>query len=104
MSSQDPIGSTVPPKRPTTPTHFVGEGVYESGADSPDTSAGADASMKEPLSEHLDSETKESLQSAKGSQSPVWEVARRSHVPTLLAIGGIAWLLVVLVRRSTERW
>jgi hypothetical protein len=110
MSSQDPIGSTVPPERPTNPTHFGGEGLYEPGADSPDsldtmhTIAGADASSKEPLSEHLDSETNETLEGVKDSQRPVWEFARRNHVPTLLAIGGIAWLLVVLVRRSTERW
>jgi hypothetical protein len=34
----------------------------------------------------------------------VWEFAKRNHVPALLAVGGIVWLIGALVRRSTERW
>lgn len=78
MSAQDPIGSTVPPEGPTNPTHFGGNGLYEPNAATPNA--------------------------GEGSQSPVWNLAKRYHVPTLLTVGGIVWLLTALVRRSTERW
>ena len=76
MSSQYPMDSTVPPE------------------------TGEDASLKVPITEHLDSETKESLADEQGS---VWDFAKRNHVPTLLAVGGIVWLLTALVRRATAR-
>ena len=88
MSAQDPIGSTVPPERPVNPTHFGGDGLYESAAatsDIPD--AGAAPSLKTP----------------QGAQGSFWEFAKRNHMPAVLAVGGIVWLLVSLVRRSTER-
>jgi len=88
MSAQDPIGSPVPPEPQVNPTHFGGDGLYEPGAgtsDSPDTGAGP--SSKVP----------------RGSQSSFWEFAKRKHVPTVLAIGGVVWLLASLIRRSTER-
>jgi hypothetical protein len=72
MSAQDPIAATVPPERPVNPTHFGGDGLY-------------DPSMK----------------TAQGAQSSFWELAKRSHMPAVLAVGGIVWLLVSLVRRST---
>jgi hypothetical protein len=46
--------------------------------------------LKVPITEHLDSEKKESLA---GEQGSVWDFARRNHVPALLAVGGIVWLL-----------
>lgn len=76
MSSQDPIGSTVPSERPT----------------------------EVPLSEHLNETKTKSPEGEQGSESSLWQLAKRTHVPTLLAIGGIVWLLASLVRRSTERW
>ena len=101
MSSQDPIGSAVPPERPKNPTHFGADGLYEK-ADAPKT--GESASLRVPLTEHLDSQTKESLEGEQGSQGSKWEAAKRYHVPTLLAVGGIVWLLIALVRRATDRW
>jgi hypothetical protein len=94
MSAQDPMGSSVPPEQPVNPTHFGGEGLYESeagtsgtaGTSAPDN--GADPSVKSP----------------QDSQSPLWDFAKRNHVPAVLAVGGVVWLLVSLVRRSTERW
>jgi hypothetical protein len=88
MSAQDPIGSTVPPEHPVNPTHFGGDGLYEPAADtsdSPDT--GADPSSNTP----------------QGAQSSFWQFAKRNHVPAVLAVGGLVWLLASLVRRSTER-
>lgn len=102
MSSQDPIDSAVPPERPENPTRFGADSLYESTPDAPET--GEDASLKVPLTEHLDSETKQSLEGKQGPQSSIWDFAKRKHVPILLAVGGIVWLLTALVRRSTERW
>jgi hypothetical protein len=82
--TQDPIGSAVPPERPKDPTHFGGEGLYET-KESP--AGETDAQAGEP-----------------GAQGSVWEFAKRNHVPALLAVGGIVWLIGALVRRSTERW
>jgi hypothetical protein len=86
MSAQDPIDSAVPPERPKDPTHFGGEGLYESQPEPPET----------PASEADSSE--------QGAGDSVWEFARRYHVPTVLAVGGIVLLIASLVRRSTERW
>jgi hypothetical protein len=102
MTSQDPIDSAVAPEHPQNPTRLRADGLHESKPDAAET--GEDASLKLPLSEHLDSETKESLEGEHGSRSSLWDFAKRNHVPTLLALGGIAWLLAALVRRSTERW
>jgi hypothetical protein len=99
MSSQDPIGSTVPPERPTNPTHFGGDGLYEP---KPDTSDIADTAFKVPLSEHLDGATMGSLEGEQHAEGSLWDFAKRNHVPALVAIGGIVWLLASLVRRSTE--
>jgi hypothetical protein len=94
MSSQDPIGSAVPPERPANPTHFGGDGLYEPEAEtSKSVNSAEDASLKTKSQER-----------EQGSESSFWELARRNHVPALLAIGGVVWLLVSLVRRSTERW
>ena len=101
MSSQDPFGSAVPPERPKNPTHFGADGLYEK-ADAPES--GEDASLRVPLAEHLGGETKESLEGEQGSQGSTWELAKRYHVPAVLAVGGVVWLLTALVRRSTERW
>ena len=123
MSAQNPSDPALSEVRPRNPTHSGGEGLYEPAAASPDNvstgadaTLGTDASLKAPLSEHVDSQTKRSLEGEQGSQSSQgsassqgtqtspWEFARRNHVPTLLAIGGFVWLLVALVRRTTERW
>jgi hypothetical protein len=101
MNSPDPIGSNVPPERPTNPTHFGGDGLYDSAAQTADTSA--DASLKVPLSEHLDRATIGSLEVEQRSQGSMWASAKRNHVPALLAVGGLLWLLTTLVRRSMGR-
>jgi hypothetical protein len=94
MSSQDSSGSTVPAERPTNPTHFGGEGLYEPEADKP--RGGEDPSLKVPLSEHLSSTAQESLQSL---EAP----AKRYNLLTWAAVGGVVWLLIALLRRSTGR-
>jgi hypothetical protein len=86
MSSQDPLNSPATPDRPTNPTHFGGDGLYGPDAERSDTSA--------PHRELRE------LRSA----DAFWGFAKRNHVPALLAVGGLVWLLVALVRRSTERW
>jgi len=103
MSAQDPIGSSVPPERPKNPTHFGGEGLYDADTQRSDGSAMAgDASLRVPLGEQVDSATKDSLQGAQGTSGrSVWEFAKRNHVPALLAAGGIVWLIVTLLRRSS---
>jgi hypothetical protein len=101
MSTQDPMGSAVPPERPKDPTHFGGEGLYESKAETAE--GGQESSLKVPLGEHVQSATRESLAGDQSAQGSVWEFAKRNHVPTLLAVGGIAWLIGALVRRSTGR-
>jgi hypothetical protein len=105
MSSQDPIGSTMPPERPTNPTHFGGAGLYESEADEPHS--GEEASLKVPLSEHLSSTVEKSPESEQdseqGSQNSLQEPVKRYNVLAWVAVAGIAWLLTALVRRSTER-
>jgi hypothetical protein len=110
MSAEDPIGSAVPPERPKDPTHFGGEGLYESKAETPETPGSGVDSLKVPLSEHVEGGTTESLAAEQGAQreqdaqNSMWEFAKRNHVPALLAVGGIVWLIGALVRRSTERW
>ena len=100
MSSQDPLGSTVPPERPTNPTHFGGEGLYDS---KPDPAAEAnDASLKVPLGEQMDDAARESLVSEQTDPRSLWDFARRNHLLTLLAVGGLVWLLRRLLGRSTK--
>jgi hypothetical protein len=91
MSAQDPIGSSATAERPKNPTHFGGDGLYESAAESPDRSDGGPGASLRALSER---------RAADG----FWDFAKRNHVPAVLAVGGFVWLLVALVRRSTERW
>jgi hypothetical protein len=99
MSAQDPIGSTVPPEHPVNPTHFGGDGLYEPAADKPDIpGTGADASSN-PDTGAADP----SSNTPRSAQSSFWEFAKRNHVPAVLAVGGIVWLLASVVRRATER-
>jgi hypothetical protein len=99
MSTQDPFGSAVPPERPRDPTHFGGEGLYDNENE---------GSLKVPLDEQLDSATKQSLggetdeRSGRSQSDAVWDFARRNHVPAVLAVGGVAVLLGMLIRRSTR--
>jgi hypothetical protein len=75
MSSQNPFGSTVPPERPTNPTHFGGEGLYESA-------------------------TQEPLAGGQVGERSVWDFAKRNHLVTLAAVGGLVWMIRLLLRRS----
>jgi hypothetical protein len=90
MSSQDPIGSSVPPERPANPTHFGGTGLYEE-------------SLKVPLSDHLSSTAQESQESEQGSQAAPQDAIKRYNVLAWIAVGGIVCLLTALIRRSTSR-
>jgi hypothetical protein len=76
MSTENPLGSNVPPERPVNPSHFGGAGLYDSD---------------DPL------QTVTTTQPTQDQQD-----SKRSLVPALLAIGGVAWLLTVLVRRATQ--
>jgi hypothetical protein len=109
MSSQDPMGSSVSPKQAQTPPHSggdgLGDGLYEPSADTAPTDAresGQDASLKVPLSEHLENATARSIAGEQDAPGSLWSFAKRNHVPALLAIGGIAWLLTSLIRRATR--
>lgn len=81
------MGSSATPERPTNPTHFGGAGLYEPQDRRDDRD---DASVN--------------AVTAQRSAGAFWEFARRNHVPAVLAVGGFVWLLVSLVRRSTQRW
>jgi hypothetical protein len=76
MSTANPTASNVPPERPANPTHFGGAGLYD-----PDDSLHTAAASG----------------SDEGQQD-----SRRSLMPALLAIGGLAWLLTILIRRATQ--
>jgi hypothetical protein len=102
MSSQDPIGSSVPPERPANPTHFGGTGLYEGAADKAGNGEDAE-SLKVPLSDHLSSTAQESPESGQGSQAAPQDTIKRYNVLTWIAVGGIVCLLTALVRRSTSR-
>ena len=99
MSSEDQIDSTVLPERPTDPTHFGGNDLCEPKPGSTGVAEAAANPPKEPV----EGVTKGSLQRAQHGEGSLWNFAKRNHLPTLIAVGGIIWLLASLVRRSTER-
>jgi hypothetical protein len=104
MSSQDPFGSTTPPERPTNPTHFGGERAYESKSQTAETSDSSDDSLlKVPRVEHVDTATRDSFVDDTTGRGSSFEFVKRNHLHTLLAVGGVAWLLWQLVPRSTGR-
>ena len=101
MSSQDPFGSTTP-ERPTNPTHFGGEGLYESQSQTAETSDSSnDSSLKVPLVEHVEPATRDSLMHDRTARGSPFDFVKRNRLHTVLAVGGVAWLLWRLVRRST---
>jgi hypothetical protein len=101
MSSQNPLDSNIPPERPKDPTHFGGEGLYGPQADASATAD--DDTLKVPLSEHLGSAEQGLAHGNRRPDDSAWAFAKRNHVPALLAIGGIAWLLAALIRRATRQ-
>ena len=84
-----------PPDRPHNPTHFGGEGLYES------TGMEQESSLKVRLGDHLDSVTRGSLQMAQRSSTSTLDFIRSNPIPVLLAVGGLAWLLASRRRRSS---
>ena len=84
-----------PPDRPHNPTHFGGEGLYES------TGMEQESSLKVRLGDHLDSVTRGSLQRAQRSGTSTLDFIRSNPIPVLLAVGGLAWLLASRRRRSS---
>jgi hypothetical protein len=101
MSSQNPFGSTVPPERPTNPTHFGGEGLYESKPDSAEAwDDGNGSSVNASRDEHVNTATEKSLAGGQTGEHSLWDFARRNHLVTLAAVGGIVWMLRLLIRRS----
>ena len=87
--------SSNPPEteRPRNPTHFGGEGLYESpGGDEA-------SSMRVRLGDHLDGTTRRELLSEHPGDAAL-DFARRNRLPLLVAAGGIAALLFALTRRS----
>ena len=83
-----------PPDRPDNPTHFGGEGLYES------TGMEQESSLKVRLGDHLDSVTRGSLQMAQRSSTSTLDFIRSNPIPVLLAVGGLAWLLASRRSRS----
>jgi hypothetical protein len=101
MSSQNPFGSTVPPERPTNPTHFGGEGLYEPKPDTAETwDEGNGSSVNAAPDEHVNTATQESLAGGQNAEHSLWDFAKRNHLVTLAAVGGIVWMLRLLLRRS----
>jgi hypothetical protein len=101
MSSQNPFGSTVPPERPTNPTHFGGEGLYESKPDTAETLDDGNGSSENALpDEHVNSATQEPVPGGLIGERSFWDFAKRNHLVTLVAVGGIVWMLRLLLRRS----
>ena len=84
-----------PPDRPHDPTHFGGEGLYES------TGMEQESSLKVQLGDHLDSITRESMQMAPRSSTSTLDFIRSNPIPVLLAVGGLVWLLASRRRHST---
>jgi hypothetical protein len=84
-----------PPDRPHDPTHFGGEGLYES------TGMEQESSLKVRLGDHLDSITQESMQMAQRSSNSTMDFIRSNPIPVLLAVGGLVWLLASRRRDST---
>lgn len=83
--------------RPHNPTHFGGEGLYES------TGMEEESSLKVRLGEQLDSATRRSLQMAQSSTNSAVEFVRRNPVPVVLAIAGVALLVAAMSwRRSAH--
>jgi len=99
-----------PPERPTDPTRFGGEGLYDSPEDIAEATAES-GPLTATLGEHLDSSTLNALQGddqstteQSGMQQTArswFDVVKRNPIPIALALGGIAWL--VASRRSTRR-
>ena len=101
MSSQNPFGSTVPPERPANPTHFGGEGLYESKPDTAETrDDGNSSSENASPDEHVNSATQESVAGGLIGERSFWDFAKRNHLVALVAVGGIVWMLRLLLRRS----
>jgi len=88
--------SSNPPEteRPRNPTHFGGEGLYESQGED-DAS-----SMRVSLGDHLDSATRGELLAERADSA--LDFARRNWLPLLIAVGGIGLLVGALTRRSTR--
>jgi hypothetical protein len=87
--------SANPPEteRPHNPTHFGGDGLYESAGNDDSGSLGV------TLGDQLDSATRRALLNERGASTRD-DYARRNRLPLLLVAGGIAALLVALTRRS----
>jgi hypothetical protein len=104
MSSQNPFGSTVPPERPANPTHFGGEGLYESKPDTAETWDDGNGSAENASpDEHVNSAAQESRAGGPIGERSFWDFAKRNHLVTFVAVGGIVWMLRVLLRRSMGR-
>ena len=78
-------------------------GVYESAGTQQENS------FKVPLDEHLDAVTRGALRQAAqpnraSSMSSIIGMARRNPIPMLLVLGGLAWLVASLSRKSIRRW
>jgi hypothetical protein len=83
-----------PPERPHNPTHFGGEGLYESSG------VEEESSLKVQLGDQLDEITRRSLQATQRSAGSMLDVVRSNPIPVLLAVGGLVWLLASRNRRS----
>jgi hypothetical protein len=85
--------SSNPPEteRPRNPTHFGGEGLYESPSDDA-------SSLRVSLGDRLDSSTRRELLAERSDAA--LDFARRNWVPLLIAAGGIGLLIGALARRS----
>ncbi len=86
--------TSIPPERQGNPTHFGGEGLYES------TGTEEATSLKVRLGDHLDSMTQGSLQVARRSTGPMVDVLKQNPLAVALAVAGFVWLLTSQRRRS----
>jgi hypothetical protein len=112
MSSQDPLShapsssTPLPTERPKSPTHFGGDGLYASAADSPEATEGSategsategSASFEAPQDEHADS-TPGSVGAPEGSKSGLLDFVKRHPMPAAVAAAGLVWLVASLSR------
>jgi hypothetical protein len=83
-------------ERPHNPTHFGGEGLYDSAE------VESDSSLKVSLGDHLDPSTRRSLASEQRGGFAV-SSGGVNRLPLFLALGSAACLVAYVARRSMQK-
>jgi hypothetical protein len=85
--------TSIPPERPKNPTHFGGEGLYESAGSGAAPPFDAPPSDPSDLSHRAD-------RAGKRPTSALLAAVRRNTVPLVIALGGLIWLVASQRRRK----